>query len=179
MIIEANDINSATLKKVVIGRRLITSSCNRARGIITLNNLCQVLSEQRLNREFAILSQCRGIVTGIQYQVCLLKSKGISLGRRPLFEYLITYRPHKDTGVITVSQDKVSQIALMPLIEESGIIILSLTTTPHIKALVHHYDTHGIAHIQKFRSRRVMRTADGINTHGLKFGELAVQSIFI
>jgi len=81
--------------------------------------------------------------------------------------------------VIAVAQHHIGEITLVPLIEETGIVVLRLTAAPHIKALIHDNEAHGIAHVQQFRGGRVMRTTDGIDTHGLEFGEFAMESILV
>ena len=115
----------------------------------------------------------------IKNQVGLLKRQRISLSTTPLFQHFITYRPHQNTGVITIAEHQVSKVALMPHVEESGIVVLCLLASPHVKRLVHHDESHRITHIQEFRSWRIMRRTDGIDTHGLQFGEFTVEGILM
>ena len=79
MIVETDDIDGTALEQVVIRRRLIATSSDGARGVITLDYLSQMLGKERLHRELAILGQCRGIVTCIENKVGLFESKCISI----------------------------------------------------------------------------------------------------
>ena len=164
---------------MVVRRRLVASSEDRARRIVALHDFREVLRKQRLHGELTFLRQRRGVVAGIEDEVRLFEGECVGLSRRPLLKHLVANRPHQDAGVVTVTKYQVRQVALMPLVEEAGIVILRLLTSPHVEALVHHDESHRVAHVQQFRSRRVVGTADGVHTHGLQFGELAVQGIFI
>ena len=84
----------------------------------------------------------------VQNEVRLFEGKGIGLSIRPLLEYLVTNAPHQDRGVITVSQNQIREVALMPLVEKSGIVVLRLLASPHIERLVHDNQSHRVAHIQ-------------------------------
>ena len=79
--------------------------------------------------------------------------------------------------MVTISHHQVGQIALMPLVEEAGIVVLCLAATPHVKRLIHDDQSHRVAHIQQFRCWRVMRRTDGVDTHLLQLRQLAVQGI--
>ena len=156
MVVETDDINSTALKQMVVGRRFLTACRNGTCSVVAFHDLCQVLRHQTLHAEFTILSQCRGIVASIQNEVSLFQCQRISLSRRPLFQHFVAYRPHEDTGMITIAQHQIAQIALMPLVKETGIVVLCLTTSPHIETLIHHDDSHRVAHIQQFGSWRIM-----------------------
>ena len=118
-------------------------------------------------------------MTGIQNQVSLLQTERISSRIRPLFENFITDTPHDDTWMITVALDEIRQIFLMPFIEETGIIAIRFLAAPHIKTLVHHEETHRIAHVQEFWCRRIMTASDSVHAHIAKDGKLTVHRIFI
>ena len=79
--------------------------------------------------------------------------------------------------MVTVAEDEIREVALVPLVEETGIVVLRLLTAPHIKRLVHDDDTHRVAHIQEFRCRGIMRRAYAVHTHCLQFREFTVQGI--
>ena len=81
--------------------------------------------------------------------------------------------------MVAVAQHKVCQVTLMPLVEETGIVVLGLATAPHVKRFVHHDESHRVAHVQQFGSRRIVTGADGIDTHRLEFCQFAVQGILI
>ena len=92
----------------------------------------------------------------IQNEVGLFERQRVCFCRRPLFEHLISYAPHEDAGMVAVAQDEVGQVALMPFVKETGIVVLSLFAPPHIKRLVHDDESHGVAHIQQFGCWRVV-----------------------
>ena len=81
--------------------------------------------------------------------------------------------------MIAIAEYKVGKVAFMPLVEETGIIILSLLASPHIEALIHNDKPHCVAHIEQLRGRGIMRTANGVNAHGLEFAEFAMEGIFV
>ena len=58
--------------------------------------------------------------------------------------------------MVTVTQYQVGKVTLMPLVEETGVVVLCLTTTPHVKRLVHEDQPHRIAHIQQLGGRRIV-----------------------
>ena len=179
VIVESNQVDSATLEEVVVGRRLVTAGRDGARSVVTLHNLCQMLGEQTLYAQFPVLRQRRCVVTCVQDEVRLLQRQGIGLCRRPLLEHLVADGPHQDRGVVTVAQDQVRQVALVPLVEEAGIVVLRLLAPPHVEALVHHDQSHRVAHVQQLRGRRIVRRADRVHTHRLEFRELTMQGILI
>ena len=179
MIVKTNQIDGSTLEEVVIGRRLVTAGRDGARSVVTLHDLRQMLGEQTLYAQFPILRQRRCVVTCVQDQVRLFQRQGIGLSRGPLLEHLVTYRPHQYRRVITIAQHQIRQVALMPLVEETGIVVLCLLASPHIEALVHHDQSHRVAHIQQFRGWRIMRRADRVHTHRLQLRQLTMQRILI
>ena len=179
VIVESNRVDSPTLEEVVIGRRLVTASRDEARSVVTLHDLCQMLGEQTLYGEFAILRQCRGVMPSVQDQIRLFESQRISLSRRPLLKHLVAYRPHQDRGVITVAQNQIRQVALVPLIKETGIVVLGFLAPPHVKALIHHNESHRVAHVQQLWCWGIMRGTNGVHTHRLQFGQLAMEGILI
>ena len=81
--------------------------------------------------------------------------------------------------MVAVAENQVGEVALVPLVEEAGIVVLRLLTSPHIERFVHHDQSHRIAHIEQFGCWRIMRAADRIHTHRLEFGKFAVEGIFI
>ena len=118
-------------------------------------------------------------MTCVQDEVGLFERQRVSLSRRPLLQHLIAYRPHQDRGVITVAQNQIGQVTLMPLVEETGIVVLRLLTAPHVERLVHHDESHCVTHVQQFGGRRIMRRADGVHTHRLQLRQLTVQGVLI
>ena len=179
VIVETYQIERFALEQMVAGRRLVASCRNGARGVEAAHYLGKVLSQQRIHRLFSVLGQRGSRVSGIEYQVGLLKSQSIGLGIRPLFQHFVANRPHQDTRMVTVAQHKVCKVALVPTVEEPGIVVLSLAAAPHIKRLIHDDESHGVAHIQQFGCRRIMAAADGIDTHLLQLHQFAVQCILI
>ena len=95
-------------------------------------------------------------MTSIQDEVRLFEGQRVCLCRRPLLKYLIANGPHEDGGMVAVAKDQVGKVALMPLIEETGIVVLRLLAAPHIKRLVHDDDSHRVTHVQQFWCRGIM-----------------------
>ena len=118
-------------------------------------------------------------MAGIQDEVGLLQGQRVGLGTRPLLQHLVADAPHQDARMVTVAQHQVSQVALVPLVEEAGVVVLRLAATPHVERLIHDDKAHGVAHVQQFRGWRVMAGTDGIDTHCLQFYELAVQGVLM
>ena len=81
--------------------------------------------------------------------------------------------------MITIAQHQIRQVTLVPFVEETGIIVLCLLASPHIETLVHHDQSHRVAHIQQLRGRRIMRRADGVHTHRLQLRQLTMQGVLI
>ena len=79
MIVKAYDVDGTTLEKVVARRRFVATSRDGARRVVTTYDLSEMLSEQRLHREFAILGQGRGIMTSVEDEVGLFESEGVGL----------------------------------------------------------------------------------------------------
>ena len=86
-------------------------------------------------------------MTCIQDEVCLFEGQSVGFCRRPLLKHLVTDAPHEDGRMVTVAEDEIREVALVPLVEETGIVVLRLLTAPHIKRLVHNDQTHRITHI--------------------------------
>ena len=116
-------------------------------------------------------------MTRIEDEVGLFEGERIGIGRRPLLQYLIANRPHQYAGMVAVTQYHVCQVALMPLIEETGIVVLGLATSPHVKRLIHDNETHRVTHVQQFGSRWIVAGTDGIDTHLLQLEQLAMEGI--
>ena len=147
---------------------------------MALYDVCQMDGEQGVRTQcLTVLSECRGVVAGIEDEVRLLERQFVGISRRPLFENLVANAPHEDTGVVAVAQHQICEVALVPLLEETGIVVLCLLASPHVERLVHHDESHSVAHVQQFRSGRIMRTADAVHAHGLQSGEFAVQGVFV
>ena len=181
MIIESDDIDGTALEEMILRIRLVASGSNRtgAPRIILLHDISQMTGEKRIYAEFIAMRQGRGIMTGIQDEIRLLQTQRIGSGIRPLFEHLVADAPHDDARMIPVALHQIREITLVPFIEEAGIIAIRFLAAPHVKALVHHHDSHGITHIQKLGSRRIMTASDGIHTHIPEDGELAMKRILV
>ena len=67
--------------------------------------------------------------------------------------------------MITVTQNKVIQIALVPFIEVTGIIMCRFFLPPHIKSLIHHDKSHTITEIKQFGCGRIMGTTYAVASH--------------
>ena len=179
VIVKADDVDGPALEEVVVGRRLVTACRNGACLIVALHDLRQMTGEQGVDAELAFLGECRGIMTCIENQVSLFKGQRIGLYIAPLFEHLVTNRPHEDARVVTVTKNQIGEVSLVPLIEEAGIVVLGLLASPHVERFVHDYQSHGVTHIQQLRGRRIVRTTDRVHTHSLEFHEFTMKGILV
>ena len=116
-------------------------------------------------------------MTRSEDEIGLLESECISISRRPLLQHLVADRPHQYAGMVAVAQHHVCKVALMPLIEETGIVVLGLATSPHVKRLIHDNETHRVTHVQQFGSRWIVAGTDGIDTHLLQLEQLAMEGV--
>ena len=91
----------------------------------------------------------------------------------------INHSHMKVVAMITVALDEIRQVFLMPFIEETGIIAIRFLAAPHVETLVHHEETHRIAHVQEFWCRRIMTASDSVHAHIAKDGKLTVHRILI
>ena len=164
---------------MVVRTRLVAACHDGARGIILLDDLCQMLRQERLHAELTVLGQRRGVMACIQNEVGLFQCERVSFCRRPLLQHLVAYRPHQNGWMIAVAEDEVGEVTLMPLIEEAGIVVLRLLAAPHIETLVHNDQSHRVAHVQQFRGWRVVRATDSVHAHRLEFRKFAMQGVLI
>ena len=81
--------------------------------------------------------------------------------------------------MIAVALHQIRQVTLMPLVEETGIVVLRLLAPPHVERFVHDNQPHRVTHVQEFWGRRIVRTADRVHTHRLQLGEFSVHSVLI
>ena len=181
VVVETDDIDGTTLEEMVLWVGFVATSRNRTDSprVILLHQLGKMLRQERVYAQFIAMRQGRSIVPGIQYQIRLLQRKRIGSGIRPLFQHLVADAPHDDARMVSIPFYQIREIALMPFIEEAGIVAIRFLATPHIETLVHHEEAHRIAHVQEFRSRRIMTASDGIHTHIAKDGELAMHRILV
>ena len=90
VIIEADDVYGTALEQMVVGVGFVATGSDGARLVVFLHQLCQVLRQQGVHAELAILGQRRSVVPGIQDEVRLFKRQRVSLGRRPLLQHFVT-----------------------------------------------------------------------------------------
>ena len=81
--------------------------------------------------------------------------------------------------MVAVAQHKVGEVALCPLVEESGIVVLGLAAAPHVERLVHNDESHSVAHGEQFGCGRIMRAAHCVGSHLLQYAQLAVESVLV
>ena len=96
-----------------------------------------------------------------------------------LIRYFITHTPNYNTWIISVVMNKIYNILLCPLIKYLMIAILTFCTLPFVERFCHNHHTHLIASLNKFRSRHIMRSTYGINTHILHYLYLTTDSSLI
>ena len=82
-----------------------------------------------------------------------------------LFRNLVADAPHDDARVVAVGEDEVLDIAVAPVVEETGIAVFALRIDPHIKAFCHHHHTQRVADIHLHLTRHIVRCSDGVTAH--------------
>ena len=179
MIVESDDVQRTALEEVVLGVGFVASRRDGASGVISANDVAEVACEYGVDAEFLTMGEGRCVVSCIKDEVGLFGGEIIRICRRPLFEHLVAYAPHEDGGMVAVAQHKVGEVALRPLVEEAGIVVLSLAAAPHVERLVHDDESHGVAHGKEFGGGRIMRATDGVGAHLLEYPELAVEGVLI
>ena len=156
---------------------LITSRSDGSCCVIAFHYLRQVLCQQRLYRQLAVLGKCGCVMTCIEYKVGLLETERVGISRRPLFQHLIANAPHQYARMVTVTPDEVGKVSLVPFVKEACIVVLSLLSAPHVKALIHDNQSHGVAHGEQFWCRRIVRASYGVDTHCLQLCQFAVHGV--
>ncbi len=112
----------------------------------------------------------------IKQQVSLLKAQSIGIGMSPLLKHFIAYAPHDYGRMVAIAAYDISEVTLMPLVEIARIVTFGLFLAPHIESLVHNHKPHAVTEVKKFRSRRIMRTSYGVDTHLLHYFKLSLYS---
>ena len=115
-------------------------------------------------------------MTEIKHEICHRKRQSVGICAVPLLKNLVSDAPHNDARMISVSSDHIPQINLMPLVEETRIIVRGLATAPHVESLVHNHKAHCVAHIQQLRCRRIVSASDSVTPHILQHLKLAMKS---
>ena len=181
MVIETNHVDGSTLEEMVLWVGLITASRNRTRSprIILLDYLGKMLGEERIHAQLVAMRQGRSVMTCIQNQIRLLQRKRICRHIRPLLQHLVADAPHDNARMIAVALHQVREVALVPFIKESGVVAIRFLASPHVETLVHDQDSHRIAHVEEFRSRRIMTASDGVHAHIAQDGKLAMHRILV
>ena len=181
MVIEPYHVDGSTLEEMVLRVGLITASRNRSRSprIILLDYLGKVPGKERIHAQLIAMRQRRSIMPCIQNQIRLLQRKRICRSIRPLLQHLVADAPHDDARMIAVALHQVREVALVPFIKESGVVAIGFLASPHVETLVHDEDSHRIAHVEEFRSRRIMAASDGIHAHAAQDGKLAMHRILV
>ena len=72
VVVEADNINDATLEEMIVGTGLVAAREDGApRGIIAFDDVCQMYRQDGVRTEFTVLGQRRGIMGSIQDEIGL------------------------------------------------------------------------------------------------------------
>ena len=112
----------------------------------------------------------------VEYHIGFRQTERISSRVGPLLQDFVAHTPHEDGRVIAVPHYHIGEIPLVPLVEETGIVVFSLASAPHVERLVHHYESHPVAQIKELGSRRVVGGADTVASHFLEYLKLPPDS---
>lgn len=122
VVVEAHEVDGTALKEVVVGVGLVTASGNRTRGIVALDDVGQMLREQRLYRQLAILGQRRGVVTCIENEVGLFERQRVSLSRRPLLQVMPGTSPLSSKDIKILQQQHPFKVNKIKIVDNSQVI---------------------------------------------------------
>ena len=75
--------------------------------------------------------------------------------------------------MVAVAEQHVGEVALVPLLEEAGVVVLRLAAHPHVESLIHDDEAHRVGHVQQFWGGRVMAASQGVDAHVLQLHQLA------
>ena len=81
--------------------------------------------------------------------------------------------------MVAVAHHKVGQVALVPLVKEARVVVLSFLSAPHIERFVHYDEAHRVAHIKQFGSRWVVRASYCVHAHVLELREFSVHRVLV
>ena len=198
VVVVAYDVECPAAVEVVAGARLVAARRDGARRVVTVHNVGQKPSERPTPLPLPVREGsglfCHDFMGHIHQQIGLISAQhftplplreGLGGGSGhvrfslPLLEHLVAYRPHQHRGVVAVAHHQVGQVALVPLVEEAGVVVLRLAPPPHVEALVHDDEPHRVAHVQQLGGGGIMRTAYGVHAHRLQLHQLAVQGVLM
>ncbi len=107
MIVEADDVERATLEKVIVGRGLVATRRDRTRRVEVSDDLGQTQRNELIDVSHGISRESTLVVTGVENKIGLLKGEIVGGDLVPLFQHLVAYRPYQDAGMIAVAHDEV------------------------------------------------------------------------
>ena len=109
----------------------------------------------------------------IEDEVGFFERQRVGIGIAPLLQYLVAYAPDSHTWMVAVTANKICEVALMPLVEETCIVACCLFLTPHVESLIHDDETHLVTQVKQFRCRWVVAAPDAIESCSLQYLQLA------
>ena len=80
MIVESDDVQSATLEEVVLGVGFVASRRDGASGVVSAYDITEIAGENRVDAQFLTVGEGRCVVSGIQYEVGLLGCQVVGIG---------------------------------------------------------------------------------------------------
>ena len=107
MIVEADDVERATLEKIIVGRGFVATRRDRTRRVEVSDDLGQTQRNELIDVSHGISRESTLVVTGVENKIGLLKGEIVGGDLVPLFQHLVAYRPYQDAGMIAVAHDEV------------------------------------------------------------------------
>ena len=83
----------------------------------------------------------------------------------PLLVDLIADAPDYYRRMVAVAPDEVAQVAFVPLVEITTVVIFVFLLAPHIESLVHDHYAQRVAHVEQLGRGRIMGSAHGVGAH--------------
>ena len=103
-----------------------------------VSHLCKTSVKSIVNSVHTVSDRTSGIELAYLF---LKMTKNLCAILHTLLRNLVTHAPHHDTWMQAVGTNKVLDVTVAPLVEETGIAVLALRINPHVKALCHDHHT--------------------------------------
>ena len=175
VVIESDDVEGSRAEEMIAGVGLIAAGRDGARAVVVAHHIGELDRKQRVDAHGRIfVGELIGAVAEVEQQIGLVHRESVGIGVAPLLEHLIADAPHDDRRMIAVAQQHIAQVALVPLVEVSRVVVGGLALAPHVKALVHHHQAHAVAEVEQLGGRRIVRHSYGVCTHVAHHGQLAL-----
>ena len=126
VVVVADDVEGIALEEVVVRIRLVATCRDGACGIELADDVGEAFCQEGIDTLLVAVGKCGGIVSEVEDEVSLFDGEFCAIVARPLFQHFVSCAPHQDAWMIAVAKDEVGEVALKPLVEVVGIVVLRL-----------------------------------------------------